>query len=203
MKKILLSSMLFFSPFLLADAKLDLQKELSKLTSFDAHFKQTVFDEQKQPLQHAKGQLQLQQPNQMRWQQEDTLLVSHGEKTYFFDAFAEQVTIMNTESLIDSTPFVLLTHHQDKSLWNNYNVTAVNGSYELTPALGQQSQVEKLTLVFDGNGLGFKTILILDSTGQQTQFDFEQNKVNTPLDASLFQFTIPEGVAVDDQSKGE
>ena len=206
MKGIFLSSLLLLSPMLWADAKSDLQQQLRQITSFDAQFIQVVTDEQNNTLQEAKGSLQLQQPNQLRWQQiapEETLLITSGERTYYFDSFAEQVTIMDTQSLINSTPFVLLTHHQDEQLWLNYSVVENNGVFELTPIEDEQSQVKRLDIVFDKKAQGFAKISIVDATGQQTEFSFKDSKLNQPLVSSLFEFVLPEGVAVDDQTQGE
>ncbi|OUL56924.1 outer membrane lipoprotein chaperone LolA [Pseudoalteromonas ulvae] len=206
MKRFFLSSLLLLSPMVWADAKSDLQQHLRQITSFDAQFNQVVTDEQNNTLQEAKGSLQLQQPNQLRWQQtapEETLLITSGAQTYYFDSFAEQVTIMDTQSLINSTPFVLLTHHQDEQLWLNYSVVENNGVFELTPIEDEQSQVKRLDIVFDKQTQGFARISILDATGQQTQFTFKDSKLNQPLQSSLFEFVLPEGVAVDDQTQGE
>lgn len=206
MKRFFLSSLLLLSPMVWADAKSDLQQHLRQITSFDAQFSQVVTDEQNNTLQEAKGSLQLQQPNQLRWQQtapEETLLITSGAQTYYFDSFAEQVTIMDTQSLINSTPFVLLTHHQDEQLWLNYSVVENNGVFELTPIEDEQSQVKRLDIVFDKQAQGFARISILDATGQQTQFTFKDSKLNQPLQSSLFEFVLPEGVAVDDQTQGE
>ena len=206
MKRFFLSSLLLLSPMLWADAKSDLQKQLQQITSFDAQFIQIVTDEQNNTLQEAKGSLQLQQPNQLRWQQiapEETLLITSGERTYYFDSFAEQVTIMDTQSLINSTPFVLLTHHQDEQIWQNYAVVENKGVFELTPIDDEQSQVKRLDIVFDKKAQGFAKISIVDATGQQTEFTFKDSKLNQPLISSLFEFVLPEGVAVDDQTQGE
>ncbi|MBE0364158.1 outer membrane lipoprotein carrier protein [Pseudoalteromonas ulvae UL12] len=206
MKRFFLSSLLLLSPMVWADAKSDLQQHLRQITSFDAQFSQVVTDEQNNTLQEAKGSLQLQQPNQLRWQQtapEETLLITSGAQTYYFDSFAEQVTIMDTQSLINSTPFVLLTHHQDEQLWLNYSVVENKGVFELTPIEDEQSQVKRLDIVFDKQAQGFARISILDATGQQTQFTFKDSKLNQPLQSSLFEFVLPEGVAVDDQTQGE
>jgi len=141
----------------------------------------------------------------IRWQQtnpDDTLFVSNGDKTYYFDSFAEQVTIMKTSSLIDSTPFVLLTS-KDPAQWEKYSVLATNTGFSVTPNKGVESQVEQLDIAFAGNEQGLAKLVVTDNSGQLSSFTFNNAQVNTPLDKSTFEFTPPEGVEIDDQSNGE
>jgi len=44
---------------------------------------------------------------------------------------------------------------------------------------------------------------VTDNSGQLSSFTFNDAKVNTELDATVFEFTPPEGVEIDDQSHGE
>jgi outer membrane lipoprotein carrier protein len=167
-----------------------LQDKLAGLKSFQAQFAQQVNDDQGQSIMQGEGTIALQQPMMIRWQQaspDDTLFVSNGDKTYYFDSFAEQVTIMNTHSLIDSTPFVLLTS-KDPAQWQKYQVHATDTG---------------LDIVFAADKVGLASLLVKDSSGQSSTFTFSDTKVNQSLATSTFEFSIPEGVEIDDQSQGE
>lgn len=188
-----------------ADDSQALQDQLATLKSFKAQFSQKVTDKQGQAVMQGEGTIALQQPMMIRWQQtnpDDTLFVSNGDKTYYFDSFAEQVTIMQTSSLIDSTPFVLLTS-KDPAQWEKYSVLATNSGFSVTPNKGVESQVEQLDITFAGNEQGLAKLVVTDNSGQLSSFTFNDAQVNTPLDKSTFEFTPPEGVEIDDQSKGE
>ncbi|CAI86787.1 outer membrane lipoprotein chaperone LolA [Pseudoalteromonas translucida] len=188
-----------------ADDSQALQDQLASLKSFKAQFSQKVTDKQGQAVMQGEGTIALQQPMMIRWQQtnpDDTLFVSNGDKTYYFDSFAEQVTIMQTSSLIDSTPFVLLTS-KDPAQWEKYSVLATNSGFSVTPNKGVESQVEQLDITFAGNEQGLAKLVVTDNSGQLSSFTFNDAKVNTPLDKSTFEFTPPEGVEIDDQSNGE
>jgi len=164
-----------------------------------------VTDSQGEAIMQGEGNIALQQPMMIRWQQQspdDTLFVSNGDKTYYFDSFAEQVTIMNTHSLIDSTPFVLLTS-KDPEQWAKYQVVATEAGFSVTPNKGVESQVEKLDISFNAKEQGLASLTVLDTSGQQSLFTFKDAKVNEALAAQTFEFTIPEGVEVDDQSQGD
>ena len=188
-----------------ADDSEALQQQLAAIKSFKAQFSQQVTDSQGEAIMQGEGNIALQQPMMIRWQQQspdDTLFVSNGDKTYYFDSFAEQVTIMNTHSLIDSTPFVLLTS-KDPEQWAKYQVVATDAGFSVTPNKGVESQVEKLDIRFNAKELGLASLTVLDTSGQQSLFTFKDAKVNEALAAQTFEFTIPEGVEVDDQSQGD
>ncbi|WP_350545908.1 outer membrane lipoprotein chaperone LolA [Pseudoalteromonas sp. 5-MNA-CIBAN-0065] len=188
-----------------ADDSQALQDQLASLKSFKAQFSQKVTDKQGQAVMQGEGTIALQQPMMIRWQQtnpDDTLFVSNGDKTYYFDSFAEQVTIMQTSSLIDSTPFVLLTS-KDPAQWEKYSVLATNSGFSVTPNKGVESQVEQLDITFAGNEKGLAKLVVTDNSGQLSSFTFNDAQVNTLLDKSTFEFTPPEGVEIDDQSNGE
>ena len=188
-----------------ADDSEALQQQLAAIKSFKAEFSQQVTDSQGEAIMQGEGNIALQQPMMIRWQQQspdDTLFVSNGDKTYYFDSFAEQVTIMNTHSLIDSTPFVLLTS-KDPEQWAKYQVVATDAGFSVTPNKGVESQVEKLDISFNAQEQGLASLTVLDTSGQQSLFTFKDAKVNEVLATQTFEFTIPEGVEVDDQSQGD
>ncbi|NHH90157.1 outer membrane lipoprotein chaperone LolA [Pseudoalteromonas sp. MB47] len=188
-----------------ADDSEALQQQLAAIKSFKAEFSQQVTDSQGEAIMQGEGNIALQQPMMIRWQQQspdDTLFVSNGDKTYYFDSFAEQVTIMNTHSLIDSTPFVLLTS-KDPEQWAKYQVVATDAGFSVTPNKGVESQVEKLDIRFNAKEQGLASLTVLDTSGQQSLFTFKDAKVNEELATQTFEFTIPEGVEVDDQSQGD
>ncbi|MCF7499122.1 outer membrane lipoprotein chaperone LolA [Pseudoalteromonas sp. L1] len=188
-----------------ADDSEALQQQLAAIKSFKAEFSQQVTDSQGEAIMQGEGNIALQQPMMIRWQQQspdDTLFVSNGDKTYYFDSFAEQVTIMNTHSLIDSTPFVLLTS-KDPEQWAKYQVVATDAGFSVTPNKGVESQVEKLDISFNAKEQGLASLTVLDTSGQQSLFTFKDAKVNETLATQTFEFTIPDGVEVDDQSQGD
>lgn len=188
-----------------ADDSQALQDKLATLKSFKAQFKQNVTDGEGQIVMQGEGNIALQQPLMIRWQQtnpDDTLFVSNGDKTYYFDSFAEQVTIMKTSSLIDSTPFVLLTS-KDPAQWEKYSVLATDSGFSVTPNKGVESQVEQLDITFADNEQGLAKLVVKDNSGQLSAFTFNNAQVNIALDKATFEFTPPAGVEIDDQSNGE
>ncbi|MDK1286490.1 outer membrane lipoprotein chaperone LolA [Pseudoalteromonas umbrosa] len=182
-----------------------LKTKLKSLNTFKANFTQQVKDEEGTLLQDGTGNIALKYPSKIRWQQlepDETLLVSDGDKTFYFDSFAEQVTVMNTAGLIDTTPFVLLTT-QDKSQWAKYDVTKTTVGYRVLPKPDVESQVEQLDIVFESAGLAIDSLSIKDASGQISTFKFVDAKTNLEMDDKSFTFKIPHGVVIDDQTTGE
>ncbi|NOU49405.1 outer membrane lipoprotein chaperone LolA [Pseudoalteromonas sp. JBTF-M23] len=188
----------------MADAASDLKEKLSNINTFEAQFSQSVLDEQGNVLQQGTGKIALAHPLKIYWQQvqpDETLFVSDGDKTYYYDTFAEQVTVMNTASLIDTTPFVLLTSRAQEQ-WAKYQVTQTEGGYQITPNDGVESQVEMLEIEFSDNN-NLQEVRVKDVSGQVSSFIFSDAKLNNLLATDLFSFIIPKGVIVDDQTQSE
>ncbi|MBU2969804.1 outer membrane lipoprotein chaperone LolA [Pseudoalteromonas sp. C2R02] len=198
-KKSILSLMFTMSFSTLAGDLEQLRSQLNLLNSFTAKFEQVVKDDQGDVLQSGQGEIALQQPNKISWQQEDTLLISDGDKTYYFDSFAEQVSIFKSEKLIQSTPFILLTSN-DENLWQKYTVKMNKGAYTVTPKSLENAQVSALVIRFEDKTKGLKGLEIKDISGQTSYFNFSNATVNPELKAEIFKFDIPAGVEVDDQT---
>ncbi|MFY8275033.1 outer membrane lipoprotein chaperone LolA [Pseudoalteromonas sp. SSDWG2] len=190
------------SSFTLADEAQQLKKQLSHLSSLNSAFTQQVYDPQGELVSESEGRLELEQPKKIRWQQnqpDETLFVSNGVNSFYFDPFAEQVTLLDTETLIDSTPFILLTTNDD-ALWQQFSITNENAAYVVTPINRDNAQVEQLTLYF-GDDLQVSKVEVLDRSGQRSVFTFVDAAINEDIDDARFDFVIPEHVFVDDQRK--
>ncbi|MBE0367984.1 outer membrane lipoprotein chaperone LolA [Pseudoalteromonas aurantia] len=187
-----------------ADAAGDLKTKLASMNSFKAQFSQQVKDEQGEVLQSGAGNIALAHPLKIRWQQaspDETLFVSDGKKTFYYDAFAEQVTIMSTNGLIDTTPFILLTTRDEKQ-WQKYQISKTKKGFRITPKTGVESQVEILDIAFTASDT-LQSVSVTDVSGQISEFAFKNSQINEVLTDKLFSFEIPEGVVIDDQTSSE
>lgn len=184
--------------------KQELKLKLSNVKTFVAEFNQIVKDEQGITVTEGKGNLYLESPLRMRWEQlqpDETLFVSDGTKGFYFDSFAEQVTVMDSTKLIEQTPFILLTSNEDKN-WSNYTVEKDQSSYVIKPINVDGQQVEKLRLQFSPQG-SLALVALTDVSGQTSSYTFSNATTNNPISETQFQFDIPEGVFIDDQTKSE
>ncbi|OHU87917.1 MULTISPECIES: outer membrane lipoprotein chaperone LolA [Pseudoalteromonas] len=195
---------LAFSANVLADAASELKEKLNYINTFQASFAQQVLDEQGNILQQGSGNIALAHPMKIRWQQiqpDETLFVSDGTKAYYYDMFAEQVTVMRSAGLVDTTPFVLLTTREDEQ-WAKYQVNHTDVGYQIKPREGVESQVEMLEVQFSDQQ-SLDSVSVKDVSGQTSTFSFHDGQLNKELEGALFSFTVPQGVVVDDQTQGE
>lgn len=184
--------------------KLELKTKLASVKTFAAQFQQIVKDEQGVIVTEGKGNLFLESPLKMRWEQQapdETLFVSDGNKGFYFDSFAEQVTVMDSKKLIEQTPFVLLTSTDDNN-WINYAVEKDKTSYVIKPLDLNGQQVEKLKVSFSAQGT-LASVALTDISGQTSSYTFSNANTNNVIAETQFQFVIPEGVFVDDQTQSD
>ncbi len=180
-------------------AKGQLTEKLDKITFLAGDFIQQVFDEDGNALQEGRGSLAISKPNQVRWhtqEPDETLIVSDGETLWFYDPFIEQVSAHTLANAIANTPILLLTNN-DKTLWQNYDVISNNNERYDIIAKDLNSQVKSLTLIFTGEQLS--GLEIKDTTGQLSKIALSNLNSNTAPDNSLFMFSVPKGVELDDQ----
>jgi outer membrane lipoprotein carrier protein len=183
------------------DSKRELMAILAKIKFFSAEFSQQIFDEAGNKLQQGSGLLAVSKPNLVNWQTimpDESLIVSDGKNLWFYDPFVEQVSVYTLESAIANTPILLITSN-DAQLWQDYSVKQLTDNRYLISANNENARVKSLELSFAQklNHLEIAAFNILDATGQLSVITLtHQDKVPK---ASLFTFSVPEGVYLDDQ----
>lgn len=181
--------------------KSELMAKLAKIDFFSANFTQVIFDEAGNELQQGNGLISVSKPNLVHWQTvmpDESLIVSDGENLWFYDPFVEQVSVYTLDSAIANTPILLITSNNEQ-LWQDYTVSQLTDNRYLVTATNENSRVKSLELSFANvaNSIELSSFNILDATGQLSVITLEQS--NTKPKQSLFQFTVPEGVYLDDQ----
>jgi outer membrane lipoprotein carrier protein len=187
----------------MADEKSDpLAFFLNKLESYQAEFKQTIFNEQGVVLETSTGKVYMQNPGRYRWEYEHPyaqLLITDSNTLWIYDKDLEQVTIKNVAGAIDNTPAAIISGQQNIN--KNYvvvNMGVIEGFdfIELTPR-DIDSQYRSVRLGFDKNNLVM--MILHDNLGQITRIDFLNPERNKRFGGPLFTFTPPEGVDVIDE----
>lgn len=191
-------ALLSVSAFGTTDDKALLQQRISKLNTFEADFKQQVIDADGKLIMQGKGKVHLSHPSLIRWhalEPDENLMVSDGKTLWIYNIDLEQVTASDAKQAIDSTPFALLASN-DVSLWANYSVTRQDEAFVITPKQ-KSAQVAHLYIYFKDEK--FSKLVIEDLSKQKSEFTFAATSSNHALSKSLFIFTLPEGVELDDQ----
>jgi outer membrane lipoprotein carrier protein len=182
-------------------AKQVLKQRLAGFTHFSASFSQEVIDEEKNILKTGHGDLAVKKPNLVYWntlQPEESLIVSDGSTLWIYDPFIEQVIAYNVDASVANTPILLLTSSDDK-LWEQYTVSQQDGNNFLIHSNDTNNRVKTLALHFKENSTQLKSFSILDSTGQLSVITLQNVQLDKDIKSSLFEFTLPEGVDLDDQ----
>ena len=183
-----------------ANADIELQNRLNKVSVLSADFAQTVMSANGSNVQQGNGKLRIKRPNLFRMDTkspQETQIIADGKTLWFYDPFVEQVMANWVKDAVNNTPFVLLTSN-DKSHWAQYTVEQKDDRFVLKPK-AKNSNIKQFDIRIDPNGVlkGFSTI---EKDGQSNQYIL-RNITNQNLDGSLFKFTVPKGIELDDQRK--
>ncbi|BFU59936.1 MULTISPECIES: outer membrane lipoprotein chaperone LolA [Rodentibacter] len=189
-----------FSNIVLADAASELQTRLSQVNVLSADFSQTVTSGDGQNVQQGSGKIQIKRPNLFRMDTkspQETQIIADGKTLWYYDPFVQQVTAQWVKDAVNNTPFVLLTS-DDKSHWNQYSVTQQADTFILKPK-SDKSNIRQFDIRVDSNGV-LRNFSTTEKDGQ-TNLYVLRNITNQGLENSLFKFTVPKGVELDDQRK--
>ena len=204
MMKKLIMSMLVAAPMLVASSawaatpQQALSSRLDKVNAFSANFTQKVTSPDGEILVNGTGDLSIKRPNLFRWKTktpDESLLVSDGKTVWYYSPFVEQVTAMWLKDATEQTPFVLLTRNS-ASDWSKYNVAQLVDTFTLTPK-DKTSSMDKFVVTVSKTG-DVRNFSVVETDGQRSQYVLSDFKQTTPA-ASLFTFTVPKGVELDDQ----
>ncbi|WP_096619990.1 outer membrane lipoprotein chaperone LolA [Candidatus Enterovibrio altilux] len=193
----MLLSLLLCAPVVLASPKQELSTRLDKLNSFTAVFKQMVTSPEGEVISESEGTLAMKRPNLFHWKTiipDENLLVFDGETLWYYSPVIEQVTAMRLDDMISKTPFSLLIRNDSRN-WQNYNVSHEGDKFVLSP--NKASNMVTLIITVLPNGCIMK-FSIVEQDGQISRFAMSNIKNVSPK-ASLFRFTVPNGVELDDQ----
>lgn len=172
---------------------------VNEVVTFAADFEQSLIDPDGRLLEKTSGTLEIQRPGRFRWVYEDPYeqwLVADGANIWSYDVDLEQVTVKPQAEALANTPALLLggsgeamDQFEHAGSYTDSGITWVR----LVPTDTESG--------FRGVELGFgKTALsrmvFLDNLEQTTVVVLNNVVVNEPIDASHFQFAVPDGVDV-------
>ncbi|MDW7746705.1 outer membrane lipoprotein chaperone LolA [Halomonas sp.] len=172
---------------------------LEPLQTYVADFEQQILDGSGQRLQEARGRMWLSRPGKFRWEVDapyEQLVISAGEEVTLYDPDLEQATVQALDQRVTHTPALLLSGSADE-LTGSYDVTRrQQGSSETFTLVPKDPDTlfEELQMTFRGEALDL--LQMTDSTGQRTAIEFDNVRMNEPLDDSRFTFEIPAGTDV-------
>ena len=177
----------------------NLRKFLSNVRSFQADFTQAQDGKTGAALGPSSGTMTMLRPDRFRWDYltpYEQLIVSDGNKVWFWDKDLEQITVKPLDFALGATPAVLLSGNaavDDRYMVSDFKRDGPFDWAELTP-LDSEANFEKLWIGFERSVL--RVIELRDSFGQTTRIQFSNVRINPQLDPELFVFLPPAGVDV-------
>lgn len=186
-----------------------------------ADFTQRVEDERGSVLESTSGKLYLARPGKFRWDyySDDQLIegvvenggestspsepylgqqiVANGEHLFFYDPDLEQVSKRKLDDAIGQVPSLLLVQ-DGADIDQHFSVT----DYGVTDGLSWVSLKPKdadagyqqLMIGFD-EGL-IAALLLYDGLGNSTQLKLKDVELQTKIDPTVFEFTVPDGADI-------
>lgn len=172
---------------------------LQNLTTLQAHFRQTLYNEQGQALENSSGDFYLQRPNRFRWYYQspyEQLIVADGESVWIYDSDLEQVSKRNLAQALGNTPaFLISSQSQVEQDFTISRLDSAEGIARLSlQPKAKESQFSSIEVRLQQNQLTGLTLH--DNLGQVTIIEFQDQVLNQPLAQDLFLFTPPDGADV-------
>ena len=154
-----------------------------------------------QPRRTESGTLLLRKPGRMRWDYtspEGKLFVSDGKFLWLYTPSNHQVEKMKIKESDDMRAplaFLLGKLHFDKEFRNVRSAPATGGTRITADPKTDSLPYTKVEFVV-GPDSQIRSVQVTGYDQSILQFDFDQEKLNPPLEARLFQFRMPPGAAL-------
>ena len=165
------------------------------LDSLSAEFSQITVDGNDEVVEESRGRMYFQSPDLIRWDYLEPfpqVIVADGEQLWHYDESLEQVTVRPQPAPGDS-PMLVLT--RPELLEKFYRILPSDRPDQLRfEPLADQAETEMARLTFrDGKPA---TLDLFDPFGQSTRLTLTNIERNPEIDASVFEFEVPEGADV-------
>ncbi|PWD83619.1 outer membrane lipoprotein chaperone LolA [Ignatzschineria cameli] len=128
------------------------------------------------------------------------ILVSNGEKFWFYDVDLMQVIIKPLSEVLNNPVLQILLSAEPLDQYFDIKMVRDRREYLLTPKVGRSDlEVKDIQVIFANRKIySFK---VEDVTGQKISFVMKRVQENSTIPASRFDFTIPADVDVIDETK--
>ena len=172
---------------------------VTEVVTFAADFEQSLIDADGRLIEKTSGTLEIQRPGRFRWVYEDPYeqwLVADGANIWSYDVDLEQVTVKPQAETLANTPALLLGGSGEAmdqfELAGSYAESGVTW-VRLIP-IDTESGFRSVELGFGKTALS--RMVFHDNLEQTTVVVLNNVIVNEPIEATHFQFAVPDGVDV-------
>lgn len=206
LRKLLIVTVLFSSPFAYSESATDFASLLNAVQTMQADFKQTVYDHRDKAIQTSFGTMAFVRPGKFRWQARrpiPQLIIANGSKLWIYDPDLQQVIIRSLQKAAGATPALLLSH-VSVSLDNDFAITEIPQKqagwrwFQLKPRK-KESMFETVQMGFVNNQI--HEMQLQDQLGHTTKIQFSHAKINQTIAPNSFEFKNPPHVDVIDETR--
>jgi len=181
------------------------QNFYDKTTSFSSDFTQEFFVKSHNIKKQSKGKVTFAKPGKMHWEYaepKDNRVVSDGAVLKVYEAANKQMFEQNVDKSQYPAALSFLVGGgklADTFNFELYEGAAMNfaGGQVLVGTPKQPSPAyQKVLFYIDSATSQVRGVLIVDGQGNRNRFDFENPKVNDPVDPNVFRFSPPAGTQI-------
>ena len=200
---ILISLLTFNLSYSTERPSLNINEYLNEIHSLQASFKQSIFSPANEVIDYTEGSILLKKPGNIMWQFTVPSLkriTVHDQKISTYDANLNQVVIVPfSDRYQSSLANILLKNNSLTSYYQIISETSNNNVYSVILVQKESNNLftkMKITVV----EMLLTEIKLWDASGQSIAIIFDDVILNAPLADSSFEFSIPKGADVFDQT---
>lgn len=170
---------------------------LTNITTLESNFDQSLIDAEGSIVETNSGTLEISRPARFRWSYIDPYeqwLIADGVNIWSYDVDLEQVTVKPQAEALANTPALLLGGSADALDQFDFGGTTVETMttwVRLVPK-NRESGFNRVELGFIDSEL--RRMVFFDNLEQTTLVALHDVKVNQPIAAERFEFTVPQDV---------
>src|SRR5437879_277494 len=164
-----------------------------------------IFEDALNRKQQESGHLYLMRPRMMRWEYknpEDKLFISDGKTVYFYVPADRQVNKEAVkQSFDDRVPLMFLLGQSNlRNEFTRFELLNAKPFFEGTKVVRmypkRKTDFQEIRMEVDPADYLIRHLLLTHSDGSRSEFIFSNIRINTGLQASIFDFKVPPGVEV-------
>ncbi len=179
-----------------------LQQFLQETSSFRAGFEQEIYSPTGELIELSAGTLSISRPGRFRWDYDEPAqtIIADGEKLWLYDIDLDQVTVGTQSENLVGSPAALLgggaSALDDFIQAGNFESDGLVWT-RLQPK-EEQSDFAAISIAFKNDALF--AMELTDALNQLTRVRFLEPESNIELAPALFDFEVPEGVDLIDNT---
>lgn len=170
---------------------------VTNVITLEARFEQSLIDADGEVVDRTSGTLEIERPTRFRWSYAEPYeqwLIADGSNIWSYDLDLEQVTVKPQAKALANTPALLLGGADDaldQFEYGGTNIEKVTTWVRLEPK-DKSSGFNRVELGFIDEQL--RRMVFFDNLEQTTFVALSDVIINEPIDASRFDFQLPDDV---------